>query len=67
MFSSARAFFKESGRDLSAARLDHARKLERELIWQRAREDAALRSREKKKRRAFSRQVRDRHRANGKK
>jgi ribosome biogenesis GTPase len=53
--------------DLSAARLDHARKLERELIWQRAREDAALRSREKKKRRAFSRQVRERHRANGKK
>jgi len=52
--------------ELSAPRLEHARKLEREVAWQRARQDAALRSQVKKKSRAISRFARERQRAKGK-
>lgn len=52
--------------ELSAERLEHARKLEREVARQRVRQDALLRGRERQKSRALSRQVRERLRAKGK-
>jgi ribosome biogenesis GTPase len=51
--------------DLAEARLDHARKLERELAWQRVRQDAALQSQEKRSLRAFARDLRARQREKG--
>jgi ribosome biogenesis GTPase len=44
--------------ELPAARLEHAQKLERELRWLRERGDAALRSKQRRERRNFSRKVR---------